>query len=340
MKNIQPISVGAIAKIINSETIVGDESLEVTSIASLTSARASSISFCVPSKRSQLKQTLAGVIITNAETQSQVDPSKTVLIHSEPTAAINRLMMFLFPDAQARLSQARHQSALIAKSASIADTAIIDARVVIGENVVIGESVWVKAGAVIESDVSIGDHSIIGQNAVIETSVKIGKSCVVGACSVIGARGFGYVMDDGQLLPTSHLGSVVMHDGAEVGSHASVCRGVLDDTVIGEHSKIDSHVHLAHNVVLGRYGFIAACSGIAGTVSIGDRFRIGGMTGIAGHLTIADDVSIAGGSGVNKSITEPGMYVGVIPAMPIRDWTKLTMALKSLTKTRHRQNQL
>jgi UDP-3-O-[3-hydroxymyristoyl] glucosamine N-acyltransferase len=198
--------------------------------------------------------------------------------------------------------------------------------------------VTVEPMAVIGADVEIGSGTHIGAGSVIGAGVKIGRDCSVAAgasvlCALIGnnviihngARigqdGFGFAPGPAGMVKMVQIGRVIIQDHVEIGANTTVDRGAMDDTVIGEGTKIDNLVQIAHNVRIGRHCAIASGAGIAGSTKIGNGVQIGGASGINGHITIGDGAQIAAMSGVIGSLPEGGRYGG-IPARPIQDFLR------------------
>ena len=170
-----------------------------------------------------------------------------------------------------------------------------DARV--EEGVTLGPGVTVGSGA------AIGRGTRIGANAVVGPGVAIGRDCDIGpnvtlgfallgdrvrilAGAVIGEPGFGATAAHNGIIDIPQLGRVIIQDGVTIGANTCVDRGAFDDTVIGENTKIDNLVQIAHNVRVGRNCVMAAHTGISGSVSIGDGVQFGGRAGVADHVTI------------------------------------------------------
>jgi UDP-3-O-[3-hydroxymyristoyl] glucosamine N-acyltransferase len=122
---------------------------------------------------------------------------------------------------------------------------------------------------------------------------------------------------------------VIIQDRVEIGANTTIDRGTLDDTVIGEGTKIDNLVQIAHNVVIGRNCVIAGHAGLSGSVTLGDGCMLGGRAGIADHLTIGSNVQIAAASGVMHDIPDNERWAGV-PAMPFKDFFRQTAKLRKL----------
>ena len=114
----------------------------------------------------------------------------------------------------------------------------------------------------------------------------------------IGQDGFGYLPGAGGHGKVPQVGRVIIQDGVEIGANTTIDRGAIRDTVIGEGTKIDNLVQIAHNVEIGRHCVLAAHTGISGSCTIGDYVMMGGRVGIADNITVGAGAMIAAGSGV------------------------------------------
>src|SRR5690606_5084781 len=119
------------------------------------------------------------------------------------------------------------------------------------------------------------------------------------------------------LIKNPQIGRVIIQNDVEIGANTTIDRGALTDTVIGEGSKIDNLVQVAHNVKIGRSCVIAGHCGISGSVTVGDMVMMGGRVGIADHITIGDKAQLAAGSGVMNDIPAGERWAGY-PAQPMR----------------------
>jgi UDP-3-O-[3-hydroxymyristoyl] glucosamine N-acyltransferase len=205
-------------------------------------------------------------------------------------------------------------------------------------------------GVVVGPGAQIGAGTEIGANAVIGPGVTIGRNCRIGplaalsfcllgdrvqvlAGAVIGEAGFGAAMGAGGLVDLPQLGRVIIQDGVTVGANSCIDRGAYEDTVIGENTKIDNLVQIAHNVRVGRNCVMAAHTGISGSVTIGDGVQFGGRAGIADHLTIGEGARIAAAAGLMHDVP-PGETWGGFPAQPIRQWMRETAWLRRRSSRR------
>ena len=132
------------------------------------------------------------------------------------------------------------------------------------------------------------------------------------------------------------VGRVIIQDGVEIGANTTIDRGAIRDTVIGEGTKIDNLVQIAHNVEIGRHCVLAAYTGISGSCTIGDYVMMGGRVGITDNVTIGAGAMIAAGSGVMSNIPA-GEKWGGAPAQPAREWLKANAALRRLARRADRR---
>lgn len=214
----------------------------------------------------------------------------------------------------------------------------------------IEDGVTIEPGAIIGSNVSIGSGTVIAANVVIGNGCKIGRDCYVApSCSIqyaflgnrvllhpgvrIGQDGFGYVPGKAGLDKMPQLGRVIIQDNVEIGANTTVDRGALADTIIGEGTKIDNLVQIAHNVQIGRHCVIAAQCGISGSVILGDMTRLGGSVGIKDHVTIGASVEIAAASGVMNDIPDGERWAGA-PAQPFKQWFREIASVRAMTRTK------
>lgn len=218
----------------------------------------------------------------------------------------------------------------------------------VSESAMLEEGVIIAPGAVIGAGAQIGRGTRIGANTVIGDKVCIGRNCSVGSnvsiqCALIGDHvaihpgtmigqdGFGYFPGAGSLQKMPHIGRVIIQDHVELGANVTVDRGTIGETVIGEGTKIDNLVQIAHNVQIGRYVILCGHVGVSGSCTIGDGAMLGGGVGLADGLHIGAGAQLAGASGVMDNIPAGERWAGS-PAQPMRDLFREIATLRKLAK--------
>lgn len=251
---------------------------------------------------------------------SRVDASGPVAAAQSPRAA--------FAVVAAALHSLRPISD--APRAKVAAGARVHATAIIGDDAEIGAGAEIGAYAVIGPGVVIGPGTLIAERVSVGCAV-IGADCRIGAGSAIGGPGFGFEPGRDGLTRVPQLGRVVLGRNVEVGQNCCVDRGAFGDTVVGEGTKLDNLVQIAHNVRLGRNCVVAAQVGIAGSAKIGDRVQFGGQAGIADHVAIGDDARIAAKAGVMRDVPN-GETWGGYPARPMMTWMRETAMTASAAR--------
>jgi UDP-3-O-[3-hydroxymyristoyl] glucosamine N-acyltransferase len=179
--------------------------------------------------------------------------------------------------------------------------------------------------AVIAEDVAMGVECQIGPHVTIYPGVRLGDRVVVQAGAVLGATGFGYARDQaGRYTLFPQQGRLVIGDDVEIGANTTIDRGALEETRIGDGTKIDNLVHIGHNCVIGKNVIIAAQTGISGSSVVEDGAILGGQVGIGEHATVGAGVILGGGAGVltNKKMVGPGQVFWGRPARPLKEYLR------------------
>jgi UDP-3-O-[3-hydroxymyristoyl] glucosamine N-acyltransferase len=224
-----------------------------------------------------------------------------------------------------------HPTASVSASAVIGAGVTVEAHAVIGDDVTLGDGCWIGANAVIGAGSTLGRDVRVFPTAVVYPFVELGDRVMLHAGARIGREGFGFTPTATGVVRIPHVGRCVLEHDVEIGANSCVDRGSVDDTVIGAGTKIDSLVHIAHNVRIGRMCFIIAQVGVAGSTRIEDGVQLGGQVGVAGHVTIGARASIGAQGGVFGDIPAGETWSGY-PARPHKEQLRATAALFRLAK--------
>lgn len=224
-------------------------------------------------------------------------------------------------------------------TACIDPTAVLGPGVTIGPHAVVGEGAVLGARCRLHAGANVGRRCRLGDDVTLYPHVVLYADCVLGnrvvihANAVIGADGFGYRTRDGRHEKVPQLGHVVIGDDVEIGAGTTIDRATFGATRIGEGTKIDNLVMIAHNCQIGRHNLLAAQVGIAGSCTTGDYVVMAGQAGVADHLSVGDRVIVAAQSGLTKSVP-PGVRVIGYPAGQYEEKSRVYASLEKLPELR------
>ena len=250
-----------------------------------------------------------------------------------------------FQQLQLRLRGERPRPTGIHATAIVDPTAVFGADVGIGPYAIVGPHSVLGDGCTLHSGVTVGAHCKVGQGVTLHPGVVLyddtvlGDRVIVHARSVIGADGFGYKMEAGRYVKVPQLGNVIIGDDVEIGACATIDRGAVGPTRIGEGTKIDNLVMIAHNCRVGRHNILAAQVGIAGSSSTGDYVVLAGQVGIADHLHVGDQAVIGAQGGVTQNIPPKSRLSGT-PTIPVGDYLRNVYHMKALPELRKKVAEL
>lgn len=322
-KKFEFLTLGQVLEITGA-ALISDQDLsrKVFDIATLNSAQEEQISFLNSGQYlEKFSSSKAGFCLLEEKYASRAPQSMIALIHKNPYFAYSKIAAAFYEEKIPDFISEKliHPSAKIGDKTRIAPNAYIGANVEIGKNCLIGANASIMDGCV------IGDNTIVNAGAVVSFAV-IGKNCIIYNGAKIGQDGFGFAHDAGINHKIIQLGFVQLGDFVEIGANSCVDRGAIENTIIGDGTKIDNLVQIGHNVIIGKSTVIAGGTAVAGSVNIGNFVQIGGNTSIAGHIKINDGAKIAGMSGVMRDV-EPMQAIAGIPALPIKKWHKINATL-------------
>lgn len=288
-----------------------------------------------------VKTTQAGaIILSKAQAQKYSHLNKNFLIASELPSITFQKCIELFISSIDSGFTGIHPTAIIHPSARIGKNVCIEPYAVICQQVCIEGNSSIGAGSIIGAGSLLGEGCIIHPKVIIQARSVLGKRVIVHPGAVIGSCGFGYITDAfGRHKHLKHLGQIIIENDVEIGANTTIDRGRFKSTIIGEGTKIDNQVQIAHHVNIGKHCIIVAQTGIAGSTKIGNHVIAGGQTGITGHISITDHVIIMAQTGVTKSINSPGIYGGA-PARPYQEIHRQIAKIRNLPKLEERLGNL
>lgn len=181
---------------------------------------------------------------------------------------------------------------------------------------IVSESAQIGRNCEIHSTVSIGNNVKIGDNCMLFPGVVIYDNCIIGnnviihANTVIGGHAFYYKNRGTHRERLNSGGNVIIHDHVEIGVCSTIDKGVTGSTTIGKHTKIDNHVQIGHDTIVGEMCIIASQVGVAGCTVIGNNVTLWGQVGIPSDIHIGDNVVVQAQSGITKSLDAGKSYFG------------------------------
>jgi UDP-3-O-[3-hydroxymyristoyl] glucosamine N-acyltransferase len=323
------VTVQQLAELVHGH-VVGDPDLPITAARPLNEASAGDITFIEDEKHAgYLASCRAAAVVVPVSVPSK---DRTVIQVADPLTAFVAIVRHLHgrPELPAHGIDPRaavHPTAQVGAEASIHPFASI------GEGSIVGARCRLYPGAVVGRHCRLGDEVTLYPNAVLYDGTILGHRVIVHANAVLGADGFGYRLQSGRHVKVPQLGHVEVGDDVEIGACTTIDRGTFQATRIGDGTKIDNLVQVAHNCQIGRHNLLVSQMGIAGSSSTGDYVIIAGQVGIVDHVKIGDHAIIGAKAGVTKEVA-PGERMLGAPATPEREQKRILMSLEKLPEIR------
>ena len=282
----------------------------------------------------ELASTKAGACLVSARFEASVPAHVAVLRAAQPFREFVTIARELHRDALRPQSWFDNAgiapSAVIDPTAHLEDGVIVDPLAVIGPDVEIGAGTVIGSGVVIGASVRIGRDCNVGANSSVQCAL-VGNNVLIHPGCHIGQDGYGFSFGPDGHLKVPQVGRVLIQNDVEIGAGTTVDRGSMRDTVIGEGTKIDNQVQIAHNVIVGRHCLLAAGVAVGGSVTIGDNVAFGAGAGLNNHINIGDGAQITAMSGVKDDVPAKGRWGGFF-AKPTRQWFREIVAVERLVR--------
>lgn len=313
-ESLGPLALGDLAALSGAAIASDATARQVERAATLAAAGPTDLAFVANRKHlPELKASRAGACFVPEDMAAEVPAGCIPLITRIPHGAWS-----LAANALHRPVQHAGEGPAVHPTVRLEDGVIVSPGAIIGAGAEIGRGTRIGPGAVVGPGVAIGRDCLIGPRTVIGFAL-IGDRVKIYSGAVIGEAGFGATAGLGGVIDIPQLGRVILQDNVTIGANSCVDRGAWEDTVVGENTKLDNLVHIAHNVRVGRNCVMAAYTGISGSVTIGDGAAFGGRAGVADHVTIGDGAQLAAAAGLFRDVPAGETWAG-LPAQPSRDW--------------------
>jgi UDP-3-O-[3-hydroxymyristoyl] glucosamine N-acyltransferase len=321
----------------------GDAGRLITRVDSLSKADPDTITFFADrTPPRELETAQAGaILIERGRLEELSEPQRNTCTLITVDDALDAFILLLTDERPRRnrptIGLSHH--AVIADSARIGEGTNVYPGAFVSEDVVIGTNCDVFPGAYIGPGCRLADNVTIHPGVVLYPDIEIGHRCIIHAGTAIGADGFGYRFRNGCHERIPHLGHVHIEDDVEIGACSTIDRGAVHATVIGEGSKIDNLVNVAHNCEIGKHNAFAAQVGFAGSCNTGDYVLAGGQAGIADHVNVGTGASLGAGSGFTRNVPAGETWFGS-PARPGEEAAKMLIAMTRLPDMRSQLRKL
>jgi UDP-3-O-[3-hydroxymyristoyl] glucosamine N-acyltransferase len=328
-------TLGRLAELVGGR-VAGDSELQIRGTASLGEAQPGEISFVDhPRLRDQISRSVASAVVVPDDWPDVGRPAIHVAHVRSAFAAI--VSHFRPPYSAPR--QGISPAASVDPTALLGSDVEVHAGAVIGPYARLGDRVTIHANVVIMARCQLGDDVTIYPAAVLYRDTEVGDRVVIHAGAVLGAYGFGYDTVRGRHLRSDQLGYVILENDVEVGANTTIDRGTFGPTRIGQGTKIDNQVMIAHNCQLGKHNLICSQVGIAGSSTTGDHVVMAGQVGVPDHVKIGHRAILGAKAGIMRDVPDDTTVIG-IPATPERDQMAKQAALAKLPEMRHQLRDL
>lgn len=291
-----------------SETIVG--------IAALSDAAPGDLTFLGNAKyKGEVPGTHASIVLLPADYVGEPAVGQLFLLVDHPSVVLARVCARIERNLWPTPVPGIHPTAFVAEGAQISPTATVGPLCVVEAGAIVGSLAHLQAQVFVGRNARVGDDSWLMPGVVVAAECEIGRRVRLQPGVIIGSDGFGYEFVNGRHAKVPQIGIVAIGDDVEIGANSTLDRARFSRTVVGEGTKIDNLVQVAHNVSIGRHCLLCSQVGISGSTTLGDFVVLGGQAGTSGHLKIGSGVKAGGRAGITTDV-KPGSFVNGNPAIP------------------------
>ncbi len=320
--------------------LVGDGELLIEGAATLADAQSGDIAFVDSAERiGALAASKAAAVVTP---RGVVPGSRPQIAVDSVHRAFTRIVEYFRPPRRQRRIGISPR-AIICASVVLGTDVDVHPGAIIGDDVELGDGCTIHSGVHIMAGCRLGKQVTVYPNAVLYEDTVVGPRTTIHAGAVLGASGFGYTLVDGRHERAAQLGHVEIGADVEIGALSTIDRGAYGPTIVGEGTKIDNLVMIAHNCRIGRHNLLCSQVGIAGSTTTGDYVVMAGQVGVRDHVHIGSHAVLAAMAGISNDVPERARMMG-IPATPEREQKLKLAALSKLPEMRRQlralQNQV
>ena len=307
------------------------QEITIEKVSTLDQAGPNDISFFVnPKLLGQFKETKAGaVLVSKANNESDC----LQIVHPDPKVSMAKTYNLFYELKHS--FKGLSELAFIHQHSKVHPKATIYPYCYISEGAEVGEDAVLYPNTFLGERAKVGKNTVLFPNVVVMNDCEIGSNCLIHPGTAIGGDGFGFTPTGTHNIKVPQTGKVVIEDDVEIGSLCTIDRAAFDKTYIGRESKLDSQVHVAHNVQIGELALIAGQTGIAGSAKLGKNFMCSGQVAVGPGMEIGDGVIVGPKAGVIKPIKEKGEYMGM-PTVKKMEWLKEARGISKLPELMRR----
>ena len=307
-----------IAAIVQPKSTRGATTEAIRALAALSDAGPGELTFLGNRKyKPEVAATRASVVLLPEDFAGDPKADQLFLLVENPSAALARVCARIEQSLWPKPAPGVHPTAHVAAGAVVAASATVGPLCVVEAGAIVGERAHLQAQVFVGRAARVGEDCWLMPGVILAAECRLGNRVRLQPGVVIGSDGFGYEFVDGRHEKVPQVGTVVIGDDVEIGANSTLDRARFSSTVVGEGTKIDNLVQIAHNVVIGRHCLLCSQVGISGSTKLEDYVVLGGQAGLGGHITIGKGAKAGGQAGITADVA-PGAFVNGTPAIPFQ----------------------